>query len=142
MSSAPKTFLDLTGQLIKQLLNSRVEGPTATKRTAIFAAAAACSTALLRTSGAALAESKKRRNLPIEEVKQIVARDFQQGQYYITGALSSDIFTDDALFIDPTTRVQASAAISYNFDCLLILMFAFSGCLVWLNMLILEQQHS
>ena len=116
--------------MIKQLLISRVEGPTATKRNAIFAAAAACSTALLRTSGAALAESKKRRNLPIEEVKQIVARDFQQGQYYITGALSSDIFTDDALFIDPTTRVQASSAISYNLDCVLRLMFAFSGCLV------------
>ena len=36
-------------------------------------------------------------------------QDFQQKQYYVTGNLSPELFTDDCLFTDPTIKVNGCA---------------------------------
>ncbi|KAK9864883.1 hypothetical protein WJX84_003686 [Apatococcus fuscideae] len=41
-----------------------------------------------------------------------VQRDFQEGQYYITGRLTQDIFAPDCTFKDPTTNVKGPQAYS------------------------------
>jgi len=38
--------------------------------------------------------------------KHSLQRDFQDGQYYITGKLTTSVFDDDCAFIDPTTNVS------------------------------------
>lgn len=52
--------------------------------------------------------TEKKVDLPIEELKSIIVRDFQDNQYYITGKLSPEVFEDDCVFTDPTTRVQGT----------------------------------
>ena len=45
-------------------------------------------------------------HLPVEKLKDIIATDFQEGQYYITGHLTKGIFASDCSFKDPTTNVK------------------------------------
>lgn len=52
--------------------------------------------------------AEKKVNLPIDDLKSIIVRDFQENQYYITGKLSPEVFEDDCVFTDPTTRVQGT----------------------------------
>eukprot|EP00884_Botryococcus_braunii_P017435 jgi/Botrbrau1/4375/Bobra.105_2s0021.1 len=52
--------------------------------------------------------TSKKENLSIEELKDIIVKDFQDKQYYITGNLSPEIFEDDCVFTDPTTRVTGT----------------------------------
>ena len=48
--------------------------------------------------------------MSIDELKAIIAEDFQQGQYYITGHLTQGVFASDCSFKDPTTNVKVSRA--------------------------------
>lgn len=56
----------------------------------------------------------------IEELRDIVAHDFQHNQYYVTGNLTPSVFTKDCVFVDPTTRVRGvekySKAVALLFD--------------------------
>lgn len=56
----------------------------------------------------------------LAEVAAAVQRDFVEGQYYVTGKLTPSLYEPDALFIDPTTRVQGvekyTAAVAALFD--------------------------
>ena len=89
------------------------------RRTALLTQAAAASM-LLQAKLAAAADAAKQTNLPIEQLKDIIAHDFQTGQYYITGNLTQSVFADDCVFQDPTTRVHGpeyySTAVAKLFD--------------------------
>lgn len=66
------------------------------------------------------ASGEKRKGLPIDDLKDIIQRDFTDGQYYITGKLTPEVFEDDCVFIDPTGEVKGvdfySKAVSQIFD--------------------------
>lgn len=42
----------------------------------------------------------------LQEIKQTIDRDFQDGQYYVTGKLTKDLYAPDCRFKDPTTDVK------------------------------------
>eukprot|EP00245_Coleochaete_scutata_P003909 TRINITY_DN15961_c0_g1_i1.p1 TRINITY_DN15961_c0_g1~~TRINITY_DN15961_c0_g1_i1.p1 ORF type:complete len:252 (+),score=43.32 TRINITY_DN15961_c0_g1_i1:27-782(+) len=44
----------------------------------------------------------KRKNVPIEEIKGIIAGDIAERQYFITGKLTTAIFSENCRFKDPT----------------------------------------
>lgn len=46
------------------------------------------------------------RPLSITELKDVVQKDFVQGQYYVTGKLSPEVYSSDCVFKDPTTTVK------------------------------------
>lgn len=48
--------------------------------------------------------AEKKENMPIDELKDLIVKDFQENQYYITGKLTPEVFEDDCVFTDPTTR--------------------------------------
>ncbi|KAK9916782.1 hypothetical protein WJX75_006973 [Coccomyxa subellipsoidea] len=56
----------------------------------------------------------------MDQLLDIIKRDFSDGQYYITGKLDQTIFSDDCEFIDPTTNVKGpetySRAVAALFD--------------------------
>jgi hypothetical protein len=52
--------------------------------------------------------AEKKENMPIDELKNLIVKDFQENQYYITGKLTPEVFEDDCIFTDPTTRVQGT----------------------------------
>jgi hypothetical protein len=65
--------------------------------------------AIIIPSGSAwgkTAEDNEKLHLPVEKLKDIIATDFQEGQYYITGHLTKSIFASDCSFKDPTTNVK------------------------------------
>jgi len=43
----------------------------------------------------------KTRHLPIDEVMEVVRRDFERGQYYVTGRLSQAVYSDACFFDGP-----------------------------------------
>lgn len=55
-----------------------------------------------------------------EEIANILARNLKDGQYFITGDLTPEIFTDDCRFRDPTNDIRGLArylkALSILFD--------------------------
>lgn len=62
---------------------------------------------LSRHRGTALASEPtsprpKTKNLSIEEIKDIIARDISEEQYFISGDLTDAIYRDDCKFKDPT----------------------------------------
>jgi hypothetical protein len=50
-------------------------------------------------------EDDKLRGLPVMELKERIRKDFQENQYYVTGKLSPELYTDSCVFKDPTTEV-------------------------------------
>eukprot|EP00232_Nephroselmis_pyriformis_P023571 CAMPEP_0182873222 /NCGR_PEP_ID=MMETSP0034_2-20130328/12196_1 /TAXON_ID=156128 /ORGANISM="Nephroselmis pyriformis, Strain CCMP717" /LENGTH=227 /DNA_ID=CAMNT_0025005857 /DNA_START=14 /DNA_END=693 /DNA_ORIENTATION=+ len=56
----------------------------------------------------------------IEALRDTIRRDFEEGQYYVTGKLTPEIFEPDCAFIDPTTNVKSvakyTAAVASLFD--------------------------
>ncbi|GJP40534.1 hypothetical protein CLOM_g206 [Closterium sp. NIES-68] len=71
-------------------------------------------------AAAAVAGDGKQRGLPIEQVKDLIARDISEGQYFVTGDLTASIFRDDCRFKDPTNDTSGLgrylAAVSILFD--------------------------
>jgi hypothetical protein len=49
---------------------------------------------------------RKLTNLPPQEVADILARNLRDGQYFVTGDLTPEIFADDCRFKDPTNDVK------------------------------------
>ncbi|GLC39853.1 hypothetical protein PLESTB_001292000 [Pleodorina starrii] len=47
----------------------------------------------------------KRTGLSAEEVAAVLKRDLAEGQYFVTGDLTREIFADDCRFVDPTNDV-------------------------------------
>ncbi|KAK9810415.1 hypothetical protein WJX72_010329 [[Myrmecia] bisecta] len=74
----------------------------------------------LPASATAAAEDGKQRNLPIQQLKRVVAEDFSKRQYYITGKLTPAIYANDCTFKDPTTNVKGvkpyTTAVATLFD--------------------------
>lgn len=62
----------------------------------------------------------KRKHLSIDSIKDIIARDIKDGQYFITGNLTRDIYKDDCRFRDPTNETvgleKYLQAVSILFD--------------------------
>lgn len=56
--------------------------------------------------------------LPIEEVRDILARDLAERQYFVSGNLTSEVFADDARFTDPTNDVVGLARYTRALDLL------------------------
>mmetsp|Transcript_10177 Transcript_10177/g.25925 ORF Transcript_10177/g.25925 Transcript_10177/m.25925 type:complete len:280 (+) Transcript_10177:232-1071(+) len=44
--------------------------------------------------------------LPVEEVMEVLRHDLEEGQYFVTGDLSPQIFEDDCRFKDPTNDIK------------------------------------
>jgi hypothetical protein len=47
--------------------------------------------------------------LPSAQAQEVIARDLRDGQYFVTGDLSKEIFADDCRFRDPTNDVVGLA---------------------------------
>ncbi|KAG2427637.1 hypothetical protein HXX76_012288 [Chlamydomonas incerta] len=47
----------------------------------------------------------KRTGLTAEEVADVLRRDLEVGQYFVTGDLTREVFADDCRFVDPTNDV-------------------------------------
>lgn len=47
----------------------------------------------------------EKRRLPIDEVARIIERDLSEGQYFVTGNLTREVFDDRCRFVDPTNDV-------------------------------------
>ncbi|KAG2428543.1 hypothetical protein HYH02_014347 [Chlamydomonas schloesseri] len=47
----------------------------------------------------------KRTGLTAEEVADVLRRDLEVGQYFVTGDLTRQVFADDCRFVDPTNDV-------------------------------------
>lgn len=84
-------------------------------------AAATTSLSLLawpQTLKAAMSTSD--RPIPIETLRGVVQNDFVQNQYYVTGKLSPEVYTQNCQFKDPTTNVQGvqpyTTAVAKLFD--------------------------
>lgn len=41
----------------------------------------------------------------LKQVREILARDLAEGQYFVTGDLTPEVFADDCRFVDPTNDV-------------------------------------
>lgn len=67
-----------------------------------FAAAAAAAALVLWPVQAAQALPEAQ----LEHIKQAIDKDFQQGQYYVTGNLTADLYDPSCRFKDPTTDVK------------------------------------
>ncbi|KAJ7527259.1 hypothetical protein O6H91_16G045100 [Diphasiastrum complanatum] len=52
------------------------------------------------------ADEEKKKNLAIDDIKQIIENDIKIGQYYVTGKLTRNIYNNHCRFIDPTTNVE------------------------------------
>lgn len=56
----------------------------------------------------------------IDRLRDVVEKDFVQNQYYVTGKLSREVYTQDCQFKDPTTNVKGvqpyTAAVAKLFD--------------------------
>eukprot|EP00882_Tetradesmus_deserticola_P019053 GHRQ01020498.1.p1 GENE.GHRQ01020498.1~~GHRQ01020498.1.p1 ORF type:complete len:205 (+),score=42.52 GHRQ01020498.1:143-757(+) len=72
--------------------------------TAATAAAAAASMLLgcCMQPSAALALPQQQ----LEDIRQAIEKDFSQGQYYVTGNLTSSLYDPNCTFKDPTTNVK------------------------------------
>jgi hypothetical protein len=49
-----------------------------------------------------------RERIPLEEVKERLEKCFEEGQYYVSGALDRGIFAEDCVFTDPTIKVAGT----------------------------------
>ena len=47
----------------------------------------------------------EKRRLPIDDVARIIERDLSEGQYFVTGNLTREVFDDRCRFVDPTNDV-------------------------------------
>ncbi|KAF6258407.1 hypothetical protein COO60DRAFT_1127701 [Scenedesmus sp. NREL 46B-D3] len=56
----------------------------------------------------------------LEDIRQAIERDFSDGQYYVTGNLTSSLYDPNCTFKDPTTNVKGvqkyTAAVAALFD--------------------------
>jgi len=48
---------------------------------------------------------EKRRGVSVEEVRDTLEKDLRDGQYFVTGNLTREVFADDCKFVDPTNTV-------------------------------------
>ncbi|CAI5937384.1 unnamed protein product, partial [Closterium sp. NIES-65] len=94
-----------------------------TRRAALIALSAVIAAQCAGERGAAAAaagEDGKQRGLSVEQVKDIIARDISEGQYFVTGDLTASIYRDDCRFKDPTNDTSGLArylaAVSILFD--------------------------
>ncbi|CAI7838780.1 unnamed protein product, partial [Closterium sp. NIES-53] len=93
-----------------------------TRRAALIGLSAVISAQCAGESGAAAAAGGdgKQRGLSVEQVKDIIARDISEGQYFVTGDLTASIYRDDCRFKDPTNDTSGLArylaAVSILFD--------------------------
>lgn len=60
------------------------------------------------------ADDMQKMHVPIDELKDIIADDFQNGQYYITGHLTTGVFASDCSFKDPTTNVKVGRTLEQH----------------------------
>ncbi|KAL4443958.1 hypothetical protein ABPG75_011695 [Micractinium tetrahymenae] len=56
--------------------------------------------------GPVQAVGEKLEGLSAEQVKDILARNLREGQYFVTGDLTPEIFDDDCVFRDPTNETR------------------------------------
>lgn len=70
----------------------------------------------LPTPGFAPSASSKPKleNLPLEERLRTISEDFTVRQYYVTGRLSSELYTDDCLFDGPDPDVPVRGLAKYT----------------------------
>jgi len=65
-------------------------------------------------------EDRKQTGLSPEQVKEILRKDLEEGQYFVTGNLTTTIFDDSCRFVDPTNDVTGLSryvkALSLLFD--------------------------
>lgn len=82
------------------------------------AAAADANTAAAATNAGANGDADAA--VLLERVERQIVADFVDGQYFVTGNLTKDLYRPDALFSDPTTRVRGvdryAAAVAALFD--------------------------
>ncbi|CAI5465942.1 unnamed protein product [Closterium sp. Yama58-4] len=93
-----------------------------TRRAALIGLSAVIAAQCAGGSGAAAAAGGdgKQRGLSVEQVKDIIARDISEGQYFVTGDLTASVYRDDCRFKDPTNDTSGLArylaAVSILFD--------------------------
>eukprot|EP00850_Spirogloea_muscicola_P018812 SM000176S03143 [mRNA] locus=s176:237921:239569:+ [translate_table: standard] len=68
------------------------------------AAVEAALRALPASADEAVSSSAKTTNLSIDQIKTIIERDISEGQYFVTGDLTREIYRDDCRFKDPTNE--------------------------------------